>query len=208
MIYKMADSVDVSDHALVEKYCKVCKRSAKSGMICSKCGVLYHSSCGLRAKKCCGIVLQPRDDFQVIEDMEDCSKESFTVLKLLLLEMRQTNSLLNDKVNLLQSQLKAKDSEIDELKSVYNKVANQYKKPDSNKLIDKDKEVNNKKEMPKEKPEGKQTKPTDNIGKPPTLITKELVQDALDKVVLNPPNTDQQTGAGFVEVKYKKREGM
>lgn len=94
-----------------ENNCEGCKGPCKTGFCCAKCGARYHTSCGKRAKKCCGLVLSDGDEFVTVPDSE-ATRENFALLKALAVELRRSNALLTEKIVVLEDSLAVKDSEL------------------------------------------------------------------------------------------------
>lgn len=118
----MADDVDVG--AVTDKIkCNYCSNKAVNKIVtCVTCKAVYHNSCVARVKSC---VRDPKDDTVVmccgkgevnmkkseINNHEvKALQEEVQLLRKLVKEMEDKNSLLSDKVQYLETALKEKDS--------------------------------------------------------------------------------------------------
>lgn len=121
----MAGGSVLSGVVPAESSCKSCKKVCRTGLLCAKCGAIFHPSCGTRAKRCCGLKLQESDVSDDESDGTDCDgtgdEESSSALlkcfKLLVTELRASNRLLIEKISRLEGDNDVKDTKLSEAKS-------------------------------------------------------------------------------------------
>lgn len=114
-----------------DKNCKYCRNKAASGFQCTKCGNVFHNSCRNRVESCCSLPLTEKYPNHIKSTLPlDFSMEAYIFLKELATEQKLSNSLLMDKIKVLEFQL-------EEQKKLYADLECKYLSSKSKKEADK-----------------------------------------------------------------------
>ncbi|KAK9886455.1 hypothetical protein WA026_016738 [Henosepilachna vigintioctopunctata] len=92
------------------KSCKYCRKNVKNGV---KCGEVYHTSCGNGVWKCCELSLEILNDESILGLGKENNNEEtcFQLLKMLVVELRHKNQLLQQGVEYLEESYESKNKD-------------------------------------------------------------------------------------------------
>lgn len=111
--------------------CTKCKKEVTSFVKCIICSNVYHPSCAQRINpyiKCCNNEKANKTTQSEInlKFSEECDTELYKYLKLLVEEQRISNSLLQEKILILENELKSEKSKFNNLLLNFNDVKNKF----------------------------------------------------------------------------------